>query len=68
MPQGPGTAKKRYSPPSFEVLDASVAKAKLKGKGDPKDPSTDKMLSLIDGQLKKRKTKSRAQDLAKTEE
>jgi hypothetical protein len=68
MPQGPGTAKKRYSPPSLEVLDASAAKAKLKSKGDPKDPNTKKMLSLIDGQLKKRKAKSRAQDIAETEE
>ena len=62
MSQGPETAKKCYSPPSLEVLDASAAKAKLKSKGDPKDPNTQKMLSLTEVQLKKREAKSRSQD------
>jgi len=68
MPEGLGTAKKRYSPPSLQVLDAGAAKAKLKSKGDPKDPIIKRMLSLIDGKLKKQKAKSRAKDITETEE
>jgi len=68
MPEGPGTAKKRYSPPSLQVLDADAAKAKLKSNRDPKDPIIKRMLSLIDGKLKKQKAKSRAKDITETEE
>jgi hypothetical protein len=54
MPRSPGTAKKLCTPPSLEALDTSPANEQLKSKGDPKDPNTPKMLSLIEGQLKKR--------------
>jgi hypothetical protein len=49
------------------VLDAATAKEQLKSKGDLKDPNTPKMLSLIEGQLKKRKTKSRPKNIAETD-
>ena len=39
MPRDPKAAKKPYSSPSLVVLDASSAKAKLKTKGDQKDPN-----------------------------
>lgn len=55
MPRDPKAVKKPYNSPSFAVCDASAAKAQLKAKGDPKDPNTQKMLSLIDEQLKRRK-------------
>jgi len=58
MPRDSRTAKKPYSSPSLVVLDASAVKAKLKAKGNPKDAITQKMLSLIDGQLNRRKLKS----------
>ena len=67
MPRSSGTAKKRYGPPAFEELDANPAKEQLKSKGDPKDPNTPKMLSLIEGQLKRRKAKSRTKDTTETE-
>ena len=41
----PNAAKKPYSSPSLVVLDASAAKAKLKARGDQKDPIIQKMLS-----------------------
>ena len=50
-------AKRPYGPPSFEVLDANAAKAKLKEMGDPKE-ATQKMSSLIDEKLNKRKAKT----------
>ena len=46
MPREPNAAKKPYSPPSFVVLDASAAKAKLKAQEGLKDPIVHKMLSL----------------------
>ena len=58
MPHHPRAAKKPYSSPSLVLLDASAAKAKLQAKGDPKDPIAQRMLSLIDEQLKGRKAKS----------
>jgi len=57
MPRRPKAAKKPYSAPSFVVLDASAAKAKLKAKGGPKDQNTQEMLSLVDEQLNRRKAK-----------
>jgi hypothetical protein len=51
-------AKRPYGPPSFEVLDANAAKAKLKAMGDPKEATTQKMSSLIDEKLNKRKAKT----------
>ena len=39
--------KKPYSSPLLVVLDAAVAKEKLKGKGDPKDEKVKKMLEFI---------------------
>jgi hypothetical protein len=58
MPRDPKAPKKPYNSPSFAVNHASAAKAKLKAKGDPKDPITQKMLSLVDEQLSRRKDKS----------
>ena len=53
-------AKKPYSLPSFEMLNASAAKAELEAKGDSKDANVRQMLSLIDGKLKKKKAKLRS--------
>ena len=50
-------AKRPYSPPSFEALDASAAKGELKARGEPKDAGARQMLSLIHGQRKKKKAK-----------
>jgi hypothetical protein len=50
-------AKRPYSPPSFELLDASAAKAELKTRGEPKDATVRQMFSLIDEQRKKKKAK-----------
>jgi hypothetical protein len=58
MPSRPKAAKKPYSSPSLVQLDAKAARAKLKAKGDPQDANTQKMLSLIDEQLKKAKPHS----------
>ena len=49
--------KRFYSPPSFEMIDANVAKAELKRRGDPKDANIRQMFSLIDEQRKKKKAK-----------
>ena len=46
MPRKPNAAKKPYSSPSLVVLDASAAKAKLKARGDQKDPIVQKMSSF----------------------
>ena len=46
MPREPNAAKKPYSSPSLVVLDARAAKAKLKARGDQKDPIVQKMLSF----------------------
>ena len=51
-------AKRPYTPPSFEVLDATAAKAELKTRGEPKNATVRQMFSLIDGQRKKKKAKS----------
>ena len=51
MPRKSQAAKRPHDAPSFVVLDASAAKAKLKAKGDPKDAISQKMLSFIDRQL-----------------
>ena len=53
-------SKKRYNPPSLVVLDAGAVKEKLEAKGDLKDPVVQKMLTLADEQLEKRKPKSHA--------
>lgn len=64
MPRDPRTAnktaKKPYTSPSFVVLDASSAKARLKASGDPTDALTLKMLSSIGSQLKSQKPKSQS--------
>ncbi len=46
MPREPSAAKKPYSSPSVVVLGANAAKAKLKARGDQKDPIVQKMLSF----------------------
>jgi len=51
MPRKSQAAKRPHDAPSFVVLDASAAKAKLKAKGDPKDAISQKMLPFIDRQL-----------------
>jgi hypothetical protein len=61
MPRHASVAKKPYSPPSSVVLDACAAKAKLEANGDPKDPITEKMLSFVNKQPKRRKDKSHSQ-------
>jgi hypothetical protein len=43
---------------SCKETDASSAKGRLEAKGGPKDPNTQKMLSLVDKQLSRRKAKS----------
>jgi hypothetical protein len=48
MPRNSKIAKEPYTPPSLVVLDANAAKAKLQANGNPKDPDTQRMLSLID--------------------
>jgi hypothetical protein len=58
MSAKPKAAKKPYSVPSIMTLDAQAAQAQLKAKGDPKDPNVQKMLSLMDKQLNRRKAKS----------
>lgn len=58
MPTDPQTAKKPYRAPSFSVLDAQAGQVELKAKGDPKDPNVQKMLSLMDKQLNRRKGRS----------
>jgi hypothetical protein len=44
-------AKKPYSPPSFEVLDASAAKAELESLGALQDDNARQMLSVANQQL-----------------
>ncbi len=51
MPRKSKSCKETHNAPSFVVLDASAAKAKLKAKGDPKDAIAQKMLSFIDRHL-----------------
>jgi hypothetical protein len=48
-------AKRPYTAPAFQVLDASAAKAELEAKGRPKDEKVQQMFSLIDEQSKKKK-------------
>jgi hypothetical protein len=43
--------KKRYTSPSFRVLDAETAKAELEAKGQPGDPRVQEMLRAIDQKL-----------------
>ncbi len=45
-------AKKPYTPPSFNELDANAARAELEATGTPKDLGVKKMLSAIDEKLK----------------
>lgn len=52
-------AKKPYTPPSFEKLDADAARVELEATGIPKDPGVKKMFSAIDTKLKDR-TKAQA--------
>jgi hypothetical protein len=40
-------AKKPYSPPSFQVLDASAAKAELEATGTSDDANARQMLSVL---------------------
>ncbi len=44
-------AKRPYTAPSFQMLDATAAKAELEAKGEPKDETVQQMLSLIDEQI-----------------
>jgi hypothetical protein len=53
-PRDPKAAKKPYSSPSLVELELSAAKAKLKTKGDQKDPIVQKMLSFADKALNRR--------------
>jgi hypothetical protein len=41
-------AKRPYTAPSFQMLDATAAKAELEAKGEPQDQNVRQMLSLID--------------------
>jgi hypothetical protein len=59
MPHKPKVAKKPYSAPSFRMLDSRAAQSELKANGDPKDANVQKMLSLMDEQLNRRKPTSR---------
>jgi len=43
--------KKPYDRPSLVVLDANIARAKLKAMGDPKDANVRKMLSFSESSL-----------------
>jgi hypothetical protein len=40
-------AKKPYSAPSFQMLNATAAKAELEAKGEPKDKNVQHMLALM---------------------
>jgi hypothetical protein len=55
MPRHLRAAKKPYIPPSLVILDASVARAKLKAQGDSKDLTIQKMMSICDERLNRRK-------------
>jgi hypothetical protein len=44
-------AKKPYSAPSFQVLDAGAAKAKLEATGTPDDENARQMLSVLNQPL-----------------
>ncbi len=44
-------AKRPYRAPSFQMFDATAAKAELEAKGEPKDENVQQMLSLIDEQI-----------------
>ena len=48
-------AKRPYTAPAFQVLDATAAKAELEAKGESKDENVQRMFSLIDKQPKKKK-------------
>jgi hypothetical protein len=48
MVRDPKQAKRPYSAPSFQMLDATAAKAEVKAKGEPKDKNVQHMLALID--------------------
>ena len=56
-PRDVKTEKKPYSSPTLVELDARAAKAKLKAMGDPRDATTQKMLSLIEYKLATTKTR-----------
>ena len=43
-------AKRPYTAPTFQMLDATSAKAELQAKGEPKDENVQQILSLIDEQ------------------
>lgn len=64
----PRTPKKPYSSPSLVALDASAAKAKLEAQGNPRDAVAVKMLSLIDGELRKPRLHSKSSRRIKREE
>ena len=59
MPSKLKAAKKPYSSPSFNMLDAQAAQAELEAKGDPKEANIRKMLSAATERLKD-KTKAPA--------
>ena len=50
--------KRPLEPPFLVALDAGAAKVTLTAEGTPRDPIVEKMLSLVDGQLKPRKSSS----------
>ena len=57
MHYGPGsqTSKEAYIAPTFQMLDATAAKAELEAKGEPKDKNVRQMLSLVDEQPNSRR-------------
>ncbi len=68
MPSDPRTPKKPYSSPSLVALDPSAAKAKLDAQRNPRDAVALKMLSLIDGELRKLRLHSKSLRRSKREE
>lgn len=47
MVRDPKAAKKPYSPPSFQILDASAAKAELEAAGASNDVNGRRILSVL---------------------
>ena len=47
MVRDPKAAKKTYSPPSFQILDASAAKAELEATAESDDLNVRQMLSIL---------------------
>ena len=51
MVRDPKAAKKPYSAPAFQVLDASAAKAELEATGAMNDANARQMLSVLNQKL-----------------